>query len=200
MNCSDLFRCLAVIKPTTFGGAYTRSLLPEREQLPIRRVRCLECECTHAVLPAFLFGQVLYSTGTLAPYFELAQSQSLRPMTVWQQNLSDGPEDVSTLYRWLRRLASSLATLLPFLQQTLLELSTASELQAYQTAILRSSCEPHSTMALCRLSWWLAEQLLTVSSQLLESTPQISTVAFLNYFCWQKTGATLLSASAKSPP
>ena len=118
---------------------------------------------------------------------------------MWQQSLSEGPEDISTLYRWFRRLRASLSTLLPLMQEKLLELAPDSELQPYQNAVLKSASQL-STVALCQLSFWLAEQLLTASDQLLQQTPQIATVAFLNYLCWQKSGRLLLSPPAKPPP
>lgn len=168
--------------------------------MKIRRVRCPACPRTHAVLPAFLLGQVRYGAGTLTPYLELAETQCLTPVTVWQQNLSDGPEDISTLYRWFGRLKVRLATLLPFLQDKRLELAPDSELERLETAILKASSQPLSVTALCQLSWWLSEQILTVSGQLLERPPQMGAVAFLNYLCWRKTGAMLLSPPANAPP
>lgn len=199
MNCSVLFRCLAVIKPTTFGGFYRRTLLPEGKTVPIRRVLCLQCRTTHALLPSFLLGRSRYAAQTLGLYIELAQSHSQKPVEAWQQKLSDGPEDLTTLYRWFRRLRTSLATLLPLLHEKLLELAPDSELEPYQTAVLTTTSEL-SPMALCQLSFWLAERLLSVSSQLLGQTPHLSTVSFLNYLCWQKNGWLLLSPPEKPPP
>jgi hypothetical protein len=142
------------------------------------------------VLPACLFEHIRYTASILEPYFS---STSQRPVAIWQQHDSDGPEDISTLYRWLRRLRKNLGRFLPFLHEEYMELASAVELGAYQTAVLRTSSEPLDSMALCWLSWWLADQLLTVSGQLLEQTPELSTMSFLNTFCWQKTGRTLLS-------
>jgi hypothetical protein len=114
-------------------------------------------------------------------------------VAIWQQSNSDGPEDISTLYRWLRRLRSNLGKLLPILHEKYMELASAAELKPYQITVLKTTSEPLNSMAVCQLSWWLAHQLLTVSGQLLEQTPQLSTLSFLNAFCWQKTGRTLLS-------
>ena len=167
--------------------------------MPIRLILCLQCRGTHAVLPAFLLGKVRYGTQTLSPYLELIQSNCRKPVQVWQQNLADGPEDISTLYRWLKRLKASLTTLLPLLSEKLLELAPGSELEAYQTAVLKTTPE-FSTLALCQLSFWLAQQILSVSGRLMQQTPHLSTTAFLNYLCWQKTGAHLLAPPAKPPP
>lgn len=151
------------------------------------------------MLPAFLPGKVRYGAQTLTPYLELIESRSQNPVQVWQQNLADGPEDVSTLYRWFRRLKTSLTTLLPLLSEKLIELAPNSEIEPYQTAVLKTSGEL-TTLALCQLSFWLAQQILTVSGQLLEQTPHLSIIAFLNYLYWQKTGRCLLSPPAKAPP
>lgn len=183
---------------TTFGGTYTRTLLAEGTPLAIRRVRCQECLCSHAVLPACLFRRVRYGSETLTPYLE--NTQTTLPITIWQQNLSDGPEDVSTLYRWLRRLRVHLNRLLPLLQQALLELVPDADIKGYRTAVLETASEPLATVALCQFSFWLAGKLLTVSGHLLQQSPDLSPITFLNYFCWQKTGTTLLSPPAKAPP
>ena len=84
---------------TTFGGSYTRKLLPEGRMMRVRRVRCLICCITHVLVPAVLMGRIRYPSETLAPYLE-----SANPTAAWQQNQSNGPEDLSTLYCWLRRL------------------------------------------------------------------------------------------------
>jgi hypothetical protein len=127
----------------------------------------------------------------------------LNPVAVWQLSKADGPEDPSTLYRWLRRLRGRLTSLLPFLHAELLQLAPETELKQIETAILNASSEPIgqlSSMALCQLSWWVAEQLLALSGQLLQHTVKMSPVAFLNYLCWRETGVTLLSSRANPPP
>ena len=167
--------------------------------MPIRRVLCLQCKSTHAVLPVFLLGRVRYGAQTLTPYLELLQSRSQNPVEVWQQNLADGPEDISTLYRWFRRLRFSLTTLLPLLSEKLLELSPNSKLEPYETAVLKTTPDL-TTLTLCQLSFWLGEQILDVSGQLLQQTPHLSIIAFLNYLCWQETGRPLLSPPSKLPP
>jgi hypothetical protein len=158
---------------------------------------------THAVLSAFLLGQVRYPAATLTPYLQLADKESLNPVAVWQQVRSDGPEDPSTLYRWLRRLRGRLTALIVFLQKELLQLAPETEPKQLETTIRKASSEPIgqlSTLALCQLSWWVSEQLLALSGQLLQHTVKMSPVAFLNYLCWRKTGVTLLSSRANPPP
>jgi len=178
---------------TTFGGTYVRQLLPEAKACRVRRLRCLQCRCTHTVLPACLLGRARYGAQTLAPYLEQTPAQ------LWQSRLSDGPKDVTTLYRWLRRLKARLQTLIPLLQQALLELAPDTNLQPYQATVLKST-EPADTLALCQPGWWLTEQLLAVTSQLHQQPCGLSELAFLNYFSWQKTGQPLLAPTANAPP
>lgn len=113
----------------------------------VRRVRCLICRTTQAVVPAVLMGRIRYPSETLAPYLE-----SAKPTEVWQQNQSNGPEDLSTLYRWLRRLRAQLTMLLPLLQQTLLELVPDTGLEPYR--------DPALSFNSYQLALWLARQIL----------------------------------------
>lgn len=114
----------------------------------VRRVRCLICRTTQAVVPAVLMGRIRYPSETLAPYLE-----SAKPTEVWQQNQSNGPEDLSTLYRWLRRFRAQLTMLLPLLQQTLLELVPDTGLEPYR--------DPALSFNSYQLALWLARQILS---------------------------------------
>lgn len=182
--------------PSTFGGTYCRRLLPEGKVYRVRRLCCLKCGCTHSVLPACVFGRVHYPEQTLAPYL---QHKAGSAAAIWQNRVSDGPKDVTTLYRWLRRLKARLQTLIPLLQQTLLELAPDTNLETYQTTVLKSTSPP-GTMALCQPGWWLTQQLLAVTAQLKQQPCGLSELAFLNYFSWQRTGQSLLAPVANAPP
>ncbi len=153
----------------------------------VRRVRCLICCITHVLVPAVLMGRIRYPSETLAPYLE-----SANPTAAWQQNQSNGPEDLSTLYCWLRRLKAQLTMLRPLLQQTLLELAPDIGLEPYR--------DPALSFNSYQLALWLAKQILAASENLLQQPPQLSPAAFLNYLCWQKTGRPLLSPPSKAPP
>jgi hypothetical protein len=192
-----------------FCGTYWRKIRPTRTRIWIRRVRCRICNVTHAVLPSFLLGRVHYSSHTLAPYVEQAVKNNLSAIQVWQRDLSDGPRDCKTLYRWLKRLRSRLPILLPRLKQELLMLAPHVDLTPLQNFILRAAAVPEGPeappamldpVALCQSGFWLSQQLLAVSGELLTTTPELAPVSFLNYFCWQKNRCALLSALGKPPP
>jgi hypothetical protein len=207
-----------------FLGAYFRQPLPELPPLWIPRVRCKNCLVTHAVLPAFLFAYMRYTTATLSIYVEQAANNSLSPIETWNQGLADGPENSETLYRWLRRLRPRLATLLPLLKSQLLTLNPAFDFSPLERIILKfkknsrqpvveqkpspqsptttpsSSPVTLSMVALCALSYWLSQHILQLAGDLLQTPSLLSPVAFLNYFAWQKIGVTLISPPPKSRP
>jgi len=176
-------------------------------------VRCRICNVTHAVLPSFLLGRVHYSSHTLTPYFEQAVKNNLSAIQVWQRALSDGPRDGKTIYRWLKRLRSRLPILLPRLKQELMLLAPHTDLTPLQNFILNaaslgSEVPMHTEippamlnpLALCQCGFWLSQQLLAVSGELLAITSELGPVSWLNYFCAQKNRGALLSPLDKPPP
>lgn len=198
-----------------FLGAYFRQPLPNLSPLWIPRVRCKNCLVTHAVLPAFLFAYMRYTTRTLADYVEQAAINSLPPIETWNQGLADGPQNPETLYRWLRRLRPRLATLLPLLKSQLLTLNPAFDFSPLERFVLKfkktsrqaveqkpspqaPTATPLSMVALCAISFWLSQHVLQLAGELLQMPSPLSPVAFLNYFAWQKINVTLISPSPKS--
>jgi len=184
-------------------------------------VCCKNCLVTHAVLPAFLFAYMRYTTRTLAGYVEQAANNSLPPIETWNQGLADGPENSETLYRWLRRLRPRLAALLPLLKSQLLTLNPAvdfSPLESFVLKFKKTSRQPVeqkpspqsqtatpssppaslSMVALCAISYWLGQHVLQLAGELLQTSSSLSPVAFLNYLAWQKIGVTLISPPPKS--
>jgi hypothetical protein len=186
----------------------------------IPRVRCKNCLVTHAVLPAFLFAYMRYTTRTLAVYVEQAANNSLSPIETWNQGLADGPQNSETLYRWLRRLRPRLAALLPLLKSQLLTLNPAVDFSPLESFILKfkkisrqpleqkpspqaQTATPPATLsmvALCAISYWLSQHILQLAGDLLQTPSLLSPVAFLNYFAWQKIRVTLISPPPKSRP
>lgn len=178
-------------------------------------MRCRICLVTHAVLPSFLLGRVHYSSHTLIPYLEEAVKNGFSAIQVWQRGKSDGPRDCKTLYRWFKRLRSRLPILLPQLKQELLMLAPDVDLTPLKNFILRAAAVPEGPeapparasepamldpVALCQSGFWLSQQLLAVSGELLATTPELGPLSFLNYFCWQQNRLALLSPLAKPPP
>jgi len=153
---------------------------------------------------------VHYSSHTLTPYLEQAVKKNLAPIQVWQYDLSDGPQDRKTLYRWLKRLSSRLPSLLSLLKQELMRLAPDTDLTPLKNFILHAlpqwpepAAEPPailSPLALCQCAFWLSQQVLTLSGELLATTPELAPVSFLNYFCWQQNHLTLLAPLGKPPP
>jgi hypothetical protein len=138
---------------------------------------------------------------------------NLSAIHVWQRDLADGPRDPKTVYRWLQRLRSRLPVLLPRLKQQLVMLAPHVDLTPLKNLILAATtvleAPPAQTpapaamlspLALCQSSWWLSEQVLAVSAELLATTPDLTPVTCLNYFCWQQNGCALLSPLDKPPP
>jgi len=208
MSCEGSSACLvASSRSSFFWGSYHRQLRPETRELCIQRIRCLSCSKTHAVLPAFLLGQIRFGTETLSPYFTPTGRHSLSLAQVWKASPSDGPLEVSTIYRWFRRMRKRLAVLLPLLRDELLNLAPHTDLTALGKILLndgareaRTSSAMLSPMALCQSCYWLSESLLAVSDELLDTKTPLTPLVFLNHFCWLKTGAALLAPPAKPPP
>jgi hypothetical protein len=187
-----------------FWGAYLRQILPDSETIRIQRIRCSTCLKTHALLPSFLFGQVRYTVETVSVYAQQAQHKSLAQ--VWQQTRGDNPADLGTVYCWFRRLRQSLTKLLPLLKKELLSLSPEFDLAALEEVTLTQKVKPSSlneqkaTLDPLPLCLWLSRELLSVADELIGLRSDLSPLAFLNYFCWQKLKTTLLSPPANPPP
>jgi len=157
-----------------------------------------------------VLGQVHYSSHTLTTYFEQAVKYRLSAIQVWQRDLADGPRNPKTIYRWLKRLRSRLPILLPRLKQHLVMLAPDVDFNPLKNFILSAvtvleasavhTTTPLSPLTLCQSSWWLSEQMLAVSGELLATAPDLAPVSFLNYFCWQQNGCALLSPLDKPPP
>ncbi|MFQ5606077.1 MAG: DUF6431 domain-containing protein [bacterium] len=198
-----------------FWGTYGRRILPNADDIRIQRIRCSTCLITHALLPSFLFGRVRYSVETVAPYFEQRSHKSLAQ--VWQHATDDSPADIGTVYRWFRRIRERMAKLLPLLRNELLSLAPDFDLAKLEEITLTQNTRPTSTsscsnqpnasapemltpMALCQSCIWLSGQLLATTNELLAIPSAITPLSFLNYFCWQKTGSTLLDPLSRPPP
>jgi hypothetical protein len=181
------------------------------------------------VLPAFLLGHVHYTTTIVAPYVDdIATHKSVSIAAAWAHDPADGfPLDLTTLYRWFKRLAFRLTFLLAMLEKELLDLVPETELAALEKLIVkRATIRPRQARltssspadiasaqasaltlhALCQSNLWLTTQLLRTTDKLLHTShhKKLPPLMFLNLFCWQKTGQALLSPlplpRASKPP
>lgn len=203
-------------------GTYGRKPRPHGAEIRIQRFFCLVCHHTCSVLPAFLLGHVHYTMTTVAPYVDyLATHASASIAEAWAHDAADGfPLDLTTLYRWFKRLTFRLTFLLTGLEKELLNLTPETELASLEKLIVRRATirqrhagrSPADTIspqasaltlhALCQSNLRLAKQLLRTTGKLL-GTPQDKTftpVAFLNLFCCQKTEQALLSPLPQKTP
>jgi hypothetical protein len=158
---------------------------------------------------------VHYTATTVAPYVDyIANHQGASLAGAWAHDRADGfPLDLSTVYRWFRRLRSRLAFVLSMLEKELLDLTPEADLAVLQKLIVKratirygkpkSPQDPATTPALtphalCQSSLTLTKQLLRTTGKLLH-TPQHSKLPpllFLNFFCCRKTKQALLSPCA----
>ena len=198
-------------------GTYGRKPRPDGVEIRIQRFFCLVCQHTCSALPAFLLGHVHYTTTTVAPYVDyIATHKSVSIAAAWAHDPADGfPLDLATLYRWFKRLAFRLTFLLAMLEKEVLDLAPETDLTSLEKLIVKRAAirsrlasdvkrleEATLTLnALCGSSIALVKQLMRTTSQLLH-TPQdkkLTSLVFLNFFCWQKTGQALLSPLPQKP-
>ena len=179
-------------------SCYARKPLPNGEELTIQRVRCKICLKTHALIPTFLFGQVRHSNQTISPYVgQFIEKQTTIGSLFNSPGSPKAPEDISTLYRWFKRLIIRCKKLLPLLKQELINLTPQTDLTELEAIILGKNID--SAYHICRATWLLSEKLLQVSSELLHSEISLTPLTFLNYFCWQNTGKPLLAVLPPKP-
>ncbi|MGI0012915.1 MAG: hypothetical protein ACREBU_05660 [Nitrososphaera sp.] len=184
-------------------GTYGRNPRPAKVEIRIQRLYCKICACTHAVIPAFLLGRVHYTLATVGPYFDRLAAEPISIATAWKTDTAAGfPLDLSTLYRWFKRLAIRLLLLLSLLEKELLELAPQTSLASLEKLLLtRAACHSRPTgsvltlHALCQTTFTLAKHLLRINNQLLRIPrhQKLEPLGFLNFFAWQKIGQALLS-------
>jgi hypothetical protein len=190
--------CHCLSRNFLLWSCYSRKPLPNGEELTIQRVRCKICLKTHALIPTFLFGEVRHSNQTISFYVEqFIKQQTTIGKLFGDPKSPNSPEDISTLYRWFKRLIIRCRSLLPLLKQELINLIPQTDLTEFETIILGKNID--SPYHICRATWLLSEKLLEVSSELLQSEISLTPLTFLNYFCWQNTGNPLLAVLPPKP-
>lgn len=184
-------KCFA--KHFTFWGRYTRKLRPSYEEIEIKRVLCSDCLKTHSILPTFILEKTQHTIEVVSKYVD---DFIEKPMTVSELRAniyptSGAPEDISTLYRWFKRIVVQCKCLLPMLKNKLMQLAPQTNLKELEKIILEKDI--NSDHHICKITWFISEKLLEVSNELLPTESSLTTFAFLNYFCWQKTGRSILA-------
>lgn len=183
----------------TTWSKYTRKSLPGSELLLIQRVRCCNCEVTHALLPTFLFGKVRHTAETITCYVEqFIEEKATIPQLFSNPNSPQAPQEISTLYRWFKRLVFRCKTLLPLLKKELIELNPQTDLKQLEQIMLDKDMT--SPNHICKTAWLLSDKLLLLCEKHLQSeNSSLTPLTFLNYFCWQKTGDLLLDVLPPEP-
>ena len=136
---------------------------------------------------------------TIEPYVEqfIKKQTSINQLWTDSYNLPEAPEDDTTLYRWFNRFIARCKTLLPLLKKELIQLDPKTNLKEFGDIFLgQGMLSPNS---ICNSAMFISENLLRESTQLLQMKSSLTPLTFLNYFCWQKTGKTLLAPLPPKP-
>lgn len=172
-------------------SSYSRTSLPNQQLIIIQRMRCSECKVTHALIPAFLLGKVRYTNETIFPYIEQFVEQEISISKIYKQppdTEKQPPPEISTVYRWFKRLTDKCKQLLPLLQQ---EIKKYSAKNKFKSLIKDTYTDSHNYQI--QHVYTMAEQLVKLSQQCDAGGSLLSPLIFLNYFCWQKTSQPLLT-------
>lgn len=167
-------------------GYYRRQGKPLLNAIRIQRVRCKKCGRTSNVLPSFLLA---YRSFAVAAAEQLLMTYINRPYD-WRQALKLMIE-LSTAYRWLRRLSQQANRSLADIRTALLDLKPDYPLDRQikgKPALLLTNRE-----LLIRFVN-LSQQLLQAAVRLNSNKQPLSTnsFCFLNYFLATQTGRALL--------
>lgn len=167
-------------------GYYQRQGNPLVNAIRIQRVRCKKCGRTSAVLPSFLLA---YRSFAVAAAQQLLMTYINHPND-WHQALQLMIE-LSTAYRWLRRLSQQANRSLADIRTALLNLKPEYPLNKHINGKLASLT---STRELLIRFITLSQQLLQAAIRLNSNKQPLSTnlFCFLNYFLASQTGKALL--------
>ena len=158
-------------------SSYPRNSLPNQQLIIIQRMRCCECKVTHALLPVFLLGKVRYTSETIAAYIENFLEQQTTISQIYQQSPDQqAPKEISTLYRWFKRLTDKCQQLLPLLQQEIPKNSAKNKFKS----LIKNNAD--ATKYQIQYIYSQAEQLVKLSQQCDAQGNLLSPLIFLNYF------------------
>ena len=184
--CPDCDSCIFIT-----WSKYSRHSLPHEREIIIQRMRCCDCNVTHALLPAFLLGKVRHTNETIAPYIEQLVEQQATISQINKQAIDQqAPQEISTVYRWFNRLAHQCKQLLPLLQQQFKKCCSKSSFKS----MIQDTNADSNHYPIPRL-YRMAEQFIKLSPQYDHQGNLLPPIIFLNYFCWQTTGQPLLGVA-----
>jgi hypothetical protein len=174
---------------------YSRNSLPDEREIIIQRMRCCDCNVTHALLPAFLLGKIRHTNETIAPYIKQFVAQQTTISQLYKQPTDQqAPPELSTVYRWFKKLAHQCKQLLPLLQQQFNKCCPKSSFKS-----MLKDTNANSNNYQIQDLYNIAEQLIKLSQQCDHQGNLFLPIIFLNYFCWQKTGQPLLGGAKFNP-
>lgn len=167
-------------------GYYQRQGKPLLNAIRIQRVRCKKCGRTSGVLPSFLLA---YRSFAVAAAEQLLITYINHPDD-WQQALKLMIE-LSTAYRWLRRLSQQANRSLADIRTALLNLKPDYPLNK-QIKGQPASLTSHRELLIRFVT--LSQQLFQAAVRLNSNKQPLSTnsFCFLNYFLAIQTGTALL--------
>lgn len=167
-------------------GYYKRYTLPLPGVIRIQRIRCMNCGHTTNVLPSFLLVHKSYQVSELQ---ELVFQVIKQPMD-WKKS-PDIVIDLSTAYRWLRRLKQQAIQSLPTIRKILLTIKPD------HPVMDATDVQPEPLVAInviLKRFLSLAKQLFTAARCLVDThAPENGDLfCFLNHFLAKETGNALL--------
>ena len=188
--CPDCNSCIFIS-----WSKYSRNSLPHDREIIIQRMRCCDCNITHALLPAFLLGKIRHTHKTIARYIEQFVAQQTTISQLYKQPSDQQvPPEISTVYRWFNRLAHQCKQLLPFLQQ---QFNKRGPQNNFKSLIKDTNADSNNYQI--QYVYRMAQQFINLSPQYDHQGNLLSPIIFLNYFCWQKTGQPLLEVAKFNP-
>ena len=167
-------------------GYYKRYTLPLPGVIRVQRIRCMNCGHTTNVLPSFLLAHKSYQVSELQ---ELVLQVIKQPMD-WKKS-PDIVIDLSTAYRWLRRLKQQALQSLPTIRTKLLRIKPDHPVMDATNV----QSEPlTATHVILKRFLSLTRQLFTAALCLVDKNgPENADLfCFLNHFLAKETGSALL--------
>jgi hypothetical protein len=196
-----LKECFPDLENYSLWGKYTRKLLPFQQDIYMKRIRFSESKVTHALIPMFILGKTRYSNETIEPYIKLFTKEQASINYIYGQistkEISETDkkfEDISSVYRWFKRLKKRLNELVPLLMGEIKTLGLKINLKSTIKNLYTNSDH-------CQIQciYSLTEKFIKASKQCDHQGELFSTLMFLNYLSWKKFELPLLNMKKICP-